>query len=56
MSGMIVPGSLYWNPGMGRDKGDVLKDEEGMRNMQDMGETIAWLGKAIRSQSGQPTR
>lgn len=44
---MIVPGSTYWNLGIGRDKGDVLKDEEGLRNMANLGETIAWLGAAI---------
>jgi multimeric flavodoxin WrbA len=55
MSGMIVPGSTYWNLGIGHDKGDVLNDEEGLRNMQDLGETIAWLGKAIRSRpDGMP--
>jgi len=47
MSSMIVPGSIYWNLGMGLDKEDVLKDEEAMRNMTHLGQTIAWLGKAI---------
>ena len=47
MSGMIVPGSTYWNLGFGLDKGDVAKDEEAARNMEDLGQTIAWLGKAI---------
>lgn len=48
MSRMIVPGSIYWNIGIGLDKGEVLKDEEGLRNMRNLGETIAWLGKAIK--------
>ena len=47
MSGMIVPGSTYWNLGFGLEKGDVGKDEEAARNMEDLGQTIAWLGKAI---------
>jgi len=47
MSGAIVPGSIYWNLGFGLDKGDVKNDEEGLRNMADLGQTIAWLGKAI---------
>jgi hypothetical protein len=51
ISSMIVPGSLYWNLGMGRDKGEVLGDEEAMRNMSHLGQTIAWLGKAIASVS-----
>ncbi len=47
ISSMIVPGSLYWNLGMGLDKGDVLGDDEAMRNMNYLGQTIAWLGKAM---------
>lgn len=47
MSGVIVPGSTYWNLGFGLDKGDVDKDEEAGRNMADLGQTIAWLGQAI---------
>jgi len=43
MSRMIVPGSTYWNFGVGREKGDVETDEESHRNMRDLGETIAWL-------------
>src|SRR5512135_3022956 len=49
MSGAIVPGSTYWNLGFGLDKGDVAKDEEAARNMSDLGQTIAWLGKAIHA-------
>lgn len=44
---MIVPGSSYWNLGVGRDKGEVLGDAEGLRNMDHLGRTIAWLGQAI---------
>jgi len=49
ISSMIVPGSLYWNLGMGTDKGEVNGDEEAMRNMSHLGQTIAWLGAAIAS-------
>ena len=48
-SSMIVPGSIYWNLGLGTDKGDVSGDEEAMRNMSHLGQTIAWLGAAINS-------
>lgn len=51
ISSMIVPGSLYWNLGMGFDKGEVLGDDEAMRNMTHLGQAIAWLGKAIKSVS-----
>jgi multimeric flavodoxin WrbA len=47
MSGVIVPGSTYWNLGFGRDKGEVTKDAEAAQNMKDLGETIAWLGEAL---------
>lgn len=43
MSGMIVPGSTYWNFGFGLEKGDVQNDAEGLANMQDLGQNIAWL-------------
>jgi multimeric flavodoxin WrbA len=47
MSGMIVPGSTYWNLGFGLEKGEVAKDDEAARNMKDLGQTIAWLGEAL---------
>ncbi len=47
MSQMIIPGSTYWNMGMGLNKGDVMTDEEGLGNMRNLGETIAWLGKVM---------
>ncbi len=43
MNEMIVPGSTYWNFGMGAAAGEVLKDEEGLLNMKNLGEQIAWL-------------
>lgn len=47
MSQMIVPGSVYWNMGIGLEKGDVNEDAEGLNNMVNLGATIAWLGKAL---------
>ena len=44
---MVVPGSCYWNMGLGREKGDVAKDEEGLRTMRILGENMAWLLKRI---------
>lgn len=44
---MIIPGSSYWNIGIGREKGEVLKDEEGMKTMKVLGENMAWLLKKI---------
>jgi multimeric flavodoxin WrbA len=42
---MIVPGSIYWNIGVGRDKGEVEKDEEGIQTMKVLGQNMAWLLK-----------
>jgi multimeric flavodoxin WrbA len=43
ISQMIIPGSSYWNVGVGLEPGDVEKDEEGMRTMRVLGENMAWL-------------
>ena len=48
ISGMIVPGSTYWNFGVGRDREDVQNDAEALANMKDLGETIAWLLKSLQ--------
>ena len=47
ISQMIVVGSSYWNLGVGRDKGDVAEDKEGMATMRDLGQNMAWLLKKI---------
>jgi len=47
MSRMIVPGSTYWNMGIGLSKGDVRNDDEGLDNMRHLGRCIDWLGRAI---------
>ena len=43
MNEMIVPGSTYWNFGVGASPGEVRGDAEAMVNMQNLGEQIAWL-------------
>lgn len=48
ISRMIVPGSTYWNFGVGREKEDVRSDEEALANMRDLGETIAWLMRKLK--------
>jgi multimeric flavodoxin WrbA len=38
---MIVPGSTYWNMVFGREKGDAVKDEEGMQTIRNFGKNVA---------------
>jgi len=47
ISQMIVPGSIYWNMGIGREIGEVEKDDEGLRTMETLGRNMAWLLKKI---------
>ena len=49
ISEMIVAGSSYWNVGIGMEKGDVEKDEEGIRTMKVLGENMAWLLKKMHA-------
>ena len=49
ISQMIVPGSSYWNMGIGLNKGDVENDEEGIGIMKTLGVNMAWLLKKVRN-------
>jgi len=49
ISGMIVPGSTYWNIAFGREKGEVAKDEEGVRTIRNFGQKLAWLAKKVNA-------
>jgi multimeric flavodoxin WrbA len=40
---MLIVGSTYWNFGFGLKPGEVNEDEEGVNNMRDLGEGMAWL-------------
>lgn len=46
---MIVPGSSYWNVGVGKQIGDVNSDTEGLGTMKTLGENFAWLLKKINA-------
>ena len=46
---MIIPGSSYWNIGIGRDKGDVENDAEGIQTMRTLGANMAWLLKKTQA-------
>jgi multimeric flavodoxin WrbA len=51
ISQMIVPGSSYWNIGIGLKRGDVEKDDEGLETMATLGRNMAWLLKQLPAQS-----
>jgi multimeric flavodoxin WrbA len=44
---MIIPGSNYWNHGIGRNPGEVENDVEGIGTMKLLGKNMAWLLKKI---------
>lgn len=44
---MIVPGSTYWNVAFGREKGEVAKDEEGLKTVDTLAANVAWLMKKL---------
>jgi len=44
---MVVPGSSYWNVGVGRAAGEVEEDAEGLRTMETLGENMSWVLHAL---------
>jgi multimeric flavodoxin WrbA len=46
---MFMPGASYWSIGVGRDPGDVLKDDEGMQTMKTLGQNMALLLKKLHT-------
>ncbi|MBU1228586.1 MAG: flavodoxin family protein [Proteobacteria bacterium] len=53
---MVVPGSTYWNLGFGLEPGKAAEDAEGLRNMRQLGQAIAWLGAAVEKAGPYPAR
>ena len=46
---MFLVGSTYWNMVYGRAIGEVEQDQEGMANMKNIGQNMAWILKKIHS-------
>ena len=46
---MIVPGSVYWNLGVGLAENEVKDDAEGLTTMKILGENMAWLLRKLTS-------
>jgi hypothetical protein len=55
MSGAIVLRSAYWNLGFSPEKGDVARDKEAARSMNEQGQTIAGTahGNSLRMHSAR---
>jgi multimeric flavodoxin WrbA len=52
---MIVPGSIYWNIGIGSGPGEVCSDEEGVATMKALGANMAWLLKKLHLNAAEPS-
>jgi multimeric flavodoxin WrbA len=46
---MVIPGSSYWNLGVGRLVGEVQRDEEGLGTMKVLGQNMAWVLKKLNA-------
>ncbi len=59
IAGMPIATSTYWNEVHGSNKEDVLKDEEGLQTMRNLGRNMAFLIKSInlgKKEYGLPER
>jgi multimeric flavodoxin WrbA len=45
--GFYIPGSTYWNVAIGREKGEVEQDEEGLKTAWNFGKNMAFLIKKL---------
>ncbi|MBN1693729.1 MAG: flavodoxin family protein [Dehalococcoidales bacterium] len=48
INGMVNPGSIYWNVARALEKGEVEKDEEGMKIVWEFGKNCAKVAKKLR--------
>jgi multimeric flavodoxin WrbA len=48
INGIVNPGSIYWNVAFGWEKGEAVKDEEGMRTVWEFGKNCARVAKKLR--------
>ncbi|WP_234117777.1 flavodoxin family protein [Clostridium hydrogenum] len=45
---VLVVGSTYWNMVYGKNIGDALKDDEGISNMKNLGQNMAYIIKKLQ--------
>ena len=46
---MLIAGSSYWNLAIGREKGEVESDKEGVQTMKTLGQNLAWALKKLKA-------
>ncbi|MCM1306452.1 MAG: flavodoxin family protein [Bacteroides sp.] len=46
---MPLVSSSYWNMAFGSNPSDILKDEEGLQTMRNLGENMAWVLRCIEA-------
>ncbi|MDP8225075.1 MAG: flavodoxin family protein [Candidatus Lernaella stagnicola] len=49
ISGVVVPGSHYWNVGVGGGPGECRDDAEGIETMRVLGRNMAWVLKKLNA-------
>lgn len=47
ISQMVTIGSIHWNLALGKEPGDIYKDEEGILTFKVLGRNMAWLLKKL---------
>ena len=47
MGEMIIVPSHYWSVIHGRAMGEVLRDEEGVQTLREVGKSMSWLMKSL---------
>lgn len=47
--GMIIPGTTYWTVAIGREKGEVLEDAEGVRTARNFGKKVVSVIKQLQN-------
>ena len=45
---MVVPGSSYWNLGVGREPGEAREDPEGIKTMETLADNLAWVLRKLK--------
>ena len=48
LNGITTPAGTYWNMAVGREKGEVEKDEEGMMTVWNFGKNVARVAKKLK--------